>query len=225
MLTPRRSAAAATDPEGISAIDIHPNGRRLVSCGTDPQIKVWNLLPILDPAAEADPNVPRLLATLSEHQGSVMAAAFNHSGHLLASGGNDNAVLLYKLFNTPATAKMGTTFVNLENWRAVGSIRQHRLDVTGLAWSPNDKQLATCGMDGRILVHSIDPDGSTTSTHAIPAQHNGWVKGLAFDPLGRYLASMGRNGIKVWDAQCGWALATHQQAPFERSPETTFRLR
>jgi protein HIRA/HIR1 len=139
----------SADAEGISAIDVHPNGRRLATCGTDPQIKIWNLLPILDAAAEADPNVPKLLAALSEHQGSVHVVAFNHSGTLLASGGNDNTVLLYKLHSGAATSKLGATFVNIENWKTVANIRGHSLDVTGLAWSPNDRQLATCSMDGR----------------------------------------------------------------------------
>jgi protein HIRA/HIR1 len=137
------------DAEGISALDVHPNGRRLATCGTDPQIKIWNLLPILDAAAEADPAVPKLLAALSEHQGSVHVVAFNHSGVLLASGGNDNTVLLYKLHSGAATSKLGASFVNIENWKTVANIRGHSLDVTGLSWSPNDRQLATCSMDGR----------------------------------------------------------------------------
>lgn len=137
------------DAEGISAIDVHPNGRRLATCGTDPQIKIWNLLPILDPAAEADASVPKLLAALSEHQGSALVVAFSRSGLLLASGGNDNTVLLYKLHSGAATSKLGASFVNIENWKTVANIRGHSLDVTGLAWSPSDRQLATCSMDGR----------------------------------------------------------------------------
>ncbi|KAF6253709.1 hypothetical protein COO60DRAFT_393877 [Scenedesmus sp. NREL 46B-D3] len=212
--------------EGISAIDVHPNGRRLATCGTDPQIKIWNLLPVLDPAAEADPEVPKLLAALSEHQGSAHVVAFNHCGVLLASGGNDNTVLLYKLHSGVATSKLGASFVNIENWKTVANIRGHSLDVTGLAWSPSDRQLATCSMDGSIMVFNISADGQQHSpAHKLSGQHHGWVKGLAFDPLGRYLASQGRNGVKVWDASRDWALVTHQKTPFDRAPETAFKNR
>eukprot|EP00883_Tetradesmus_obliquus_P001968 jgi/Sobl393_1/12080/SZX66567.1 len=212
--------------EGISAIDVHPNGRRLATCGTDPQIKIWNLLPILDPAAEADASVPKLLAALSEHQGSALVVAFSRSGLLLASGGNDNTVLLYKLHSGAATSKLGASFVNIENWKTVANIRGHSLDVTGLAWSPSDRQLATCSMDGSIMVFNVSADGAQHSpAHKLSGQHHGWVKGLAFDPLGRYLASQGRNGLKVWDAEAGWACVTHQKTPFDRAPETAFRHR
>eukprot|EP00879_Flechtneria_rotunda_P030193 GHRR01032794.1.p1 GENE.GHRR01032794.1~~GHRR01032794.1.p1 ORF type:complete len:226 (+),score=42.48 GHRR01032794.1:270-947(+) len=211
--------------DGISAIDIHPTGRRLVTCGTLPQIKMWNLLPILDSAAERDPNVPKLLAVLSEHQGSVLVVRFSNSGQLLASGGNDNTVLVYKLSSAPATAKLGSKWVNLENWKTVGSIRGHALDVTGLSWSPSDTHLATCSMDGSILIHAVSPEGQGSLVHSIRQQHHGWVKAVAFDPVGRYLASQGRNGVKVWDLSREWALAGHIEEPFHKAPEAAFRLR
>jgi WD40 repeat protein len=136
------------DAEGISAIDVHPNGRRLATCGTDPQIKIW-----------------KLLAALSEHQGSALVVAFNHNGVLLASGGNDNTVLLYKLHSGAATSKLGASFVNIENWKTVANIRGHSLDVTGLAWSPNDRQLATCSMDGRCAGWTCS-GSSSSSNHS-----------------------------------------------------------
>ncbi|KAF8066171.1 abcG22 [Scenedesmus sp. PABB004] len=208
------------------AVDVHPGGRRLVTCGTAPQIKVWNLLPILDPAAESDPGVPKLLATLSEHQGGVLTARFSHGGALLASGGNDNAVLLYRLAPGPGTAKLGAAFVNLENWRVAAALRGHSLDVTGLAWAPGDAVLASCSMDGTVLLHSVGPDGAAAPLHAIRRDvHNGWVKGLAFDPLGRYLASQGRNGVKVWDVAKDWAPVAHVRDVFDRAPEMAFKLK
>lgn len=219
--------ACTADTDGISAVDIHPSGRRLVTCGSSPQIKIWNLAPVLDPAAEDDPNVPKLLAMLSEHQSDagVQIARFNHSGSILASGGSDNIVLLYKLSPTPASATLGSTWVNKENWRAVGSLRGPSLDVTGLSWSKDDKQLATCSMDGSIYIYSMTAEGQGTLIHTIRNQHYGWVKGVAFDPVGRYLASHGRNGVKVWDVQKDWALAQHMKQAFERAPESAFRLR
>jgi len=143
------------DQDGIGSVDVHPSGRRLVTCGSNPQIKIWNLHPILDPAAEKDASIPKLLATLSEHQGSVLVARFNNSGTLLASGGNDNAVLLYKLHPGPATSKLGSGSkqANIENWKTSGALRGHQLDVTALSWSPDDTQLASCSLDGNISIY------------------------------------------------------------------------
>jgi protein HIRA/HIR1 len=76
------------------------------------------------------------------------------------------------------------------------------------------------------MVFNVSADGTQHSAeHKLSGQHHGWVKGLAFDPLGRYLASQGRNGVKVWDASRDWALVTHQKTPFDRAPETAFRHR
>lgn len=170
--------------------------------------------------------MPKLLAMLSEHRDAgVQIARFNHSGSMLASGGSDNIVLLYKLSSGPATAMLGSTWVNKENWRAVGNLRGPSLDITGLSWSKNDKQLATCSMDGSIYIYTITAEGQGSVLHTIRHQHHGWVKGVAFDPVGRYLASQGRNGVKVWDLEKNWALTHHMKQPFEKAPESVFRLR
>jgi hypothetical protein len=51
-----------------------------------PQVKVWNLLPVADVAAELNPAVPKLLATLADHFAPVNVARFSCGGTLLASG-------------------------------------------------------------------------------------------------------------------------------------------
>lgn len=68
-------------------------------------------------------------------------------------------------------------------------------------------------------------DGKGQLTHTISKEHMGWVKGVAFDPLGRYLATQGRDGVKVWDVQRGWALVNHCKQPFEQAAEVGFRFR
>jgi protein HIRA/HIR1 len=186
---------------------------------------VWSTVPLLDAAAEADTSAPKLLATLSEHQGSVLVARFSRSGRLLASGGNDNAVLLYRLAPGPGGPRLGCRYASTENWRTTGALRGHSLDVTDLAWAPGDSMLATASMDGTVLVYSVTADGAGSLLHSIRGAHHGWVKGLAFDPLGRYLASQGRNGVKIWDISADWAAAGHVRGPYERAPEAAFRFR
>jgi hypothetical protein len=53
----------------VAALDVAPNNRRLATAGANPQVIIWNMAPILDAAAEADPAVPKKLAVLQEHTG------------------------------------------------------------------------------------------------------------------------------------------------------------
>jgi protein HIRA/HIR1 len=46
--------------------------------------------------------------------------------------------------------------VNLEGWRCVHTLRGHHGDVLDMAWSPNDRYLATCSVDNTIIVWSSD---------------------------------------------------------------------
>lgn len=149
-----------TDSGGIEGLDISPNGRRLATCGTEPQIAIWNLLPVLDPAAEADPSVPKALALLQEHPSHVLSVRFSHSGTLLASGSGDGSILIFKQLAAPARPQHGVGFTNIENWRPVpGGLKGHTMDVTGLSWSPGDTYLASGSMDGNVLVWRMDKGG------------------------------------------------------------------
>lgn len=143
--------------DGIAALDVSPNGRRLVTCGSEPQVVIWAMEPILDAGAEANPAMHKKLAVLGEHNGFVLAVKWSHGGHLLASGASDAGVLIYKRSPAPAPAKLGSSFVNRENWRPAGpSLKGHSLDVTALSWLPGDGQLASSSMDGRVIVWAIN---------------------------------------------------------------------
>lgn len=154
--------------DGISGLDISPNGRRLATCGAEPHIIIWNMLPILDDAAEADPDVPKVLAVIQEHQqGSVLTVKFSHSGSILASGANfttDVVVMLYKQMPTAASKNLLVKYTNKENWRPVASLRGHDLDITSLSWSPGDEYLASGAMDGNVLLFKMQPGGSSSSS-------------------------------------------------------------
>lgn len=61
----------------ISSIDVHIDGTRFLTSGADNKAKVWNLLPVLDAKQEEDRSIHRLLATLTDHFGSVNVARFS----------------------------------------------------------------------------------------------------------------------------------------------------
>lgn len=50
------------------------------------QVKIWNLLPVVDVQQELNPVMPKLLATLADHYAPVNVAHFSRDGKRLASG-------------------------------------------------------------------------------------------------------------------------------------------
>jgi WD40 repeat protein len=117
------------------------------------------------------------------HQGAVGSLAFDPFGRMLASGGDDNAVVFWDLQNPDAP---------------VESQSVHRGPVGCLAFDPFGMMLASGGDDGAIVFW----DGRT----GLPlgpafAAHTGGVSTLAFAPDGKRLFSSGKaGGILTWDA-------------------------
>lgn len=61
-------------------------------------------------------------------------------------------------------------------------------DVADVAWSPDDRMLATCSIDNTILIWDVGAGGlSEVMTQPLQTLtgHNGWVKGVAWDPVGK----------------------------------------
>ena len=85
------------DGQPIFSVDVHPDGTRFATAGQDGTIKIWALAPVLEKASEQDESVPRLLATLSGHEGAVNCARWSPDGRLLASGSDDSMVMLWRL--------------------------------------------------------------------------------------------------------------------------------
>lgn len=63
----------------------------------------------------------------------------------------------------------------------------HRLkDVLDLAWSAKDQFLASCSVDNTIIIwNALKFPDIITRINA----HNGFVKGVAWDPVGTFFAS------------------------------------
>jgi WD40 repeat protein len=122
-----------------------------------------------------------------EHRASVQAVAFSADGRLLASGSEDQTIMVWDM---PAL-------------RPCASLKGHRFGVNAVAFSPFGRRVASGGEDGYVRVWNISGEGVWTGYG-----HCGGVNAVAFTDDGRWLVSGGgqygeAGEIKIWDMAHG----------------------
>lgn len=92
------SAMRADDKRvSIFSCHVHPDGSRIATGGLDAKVRIWSTKPILNHAAELSGRPPKSLSTLSMHTGPVLVVRWAHSGRWLASGSDDEIVMIWDL--------------------------------------------------------------------------------------------------------------------------------
>ncbi|KAG0328355.1 HIR complex subunit [Dissophora globulifera] len=92
------------------------------------------------------------------------------------------------------------------------------IDVTDVAWSPENTYLASAGLDSKIIIW----DGRTFDRVITLDQHQGFVKGLTWDPVGKYMASQSDDkSVRIWRIT-DWEVEVEVTEPFSQSSGTTF---
>ncbi|KAJ7253679.1 TUP1-like enhancer of split-domain-containing protein [Mycena haematopus] len=140
------------------------------------------------------------------HTGPVLTVRWANSGKWLASGSDDEIVMIWD-FDPSAKGKIwGSDEVNVEGWRPLKRLPGHESDVTDVAWSPGDRYLASVGLDSKVIIWC----GYTHERLRKLDQHQGFVKGVCWDPVGES------------GTQLDWSLEAEVTKPFEDSPGSTF---
>ncbi|KAJ6466627.1 histone transcription regulator 1 [Mycena vulgaris] len=202
----------------IFSVHVHPDGSRIATGGLDAKIRIWSTKPILSPASELSNKPPKALSTLTMHTGPVLTVRWANSGKWLASGSDDEIVMIWD-FDPSAKGKIwGSDEVNVEGWRPLKRLPGHESDVTDVAWSPGDRYLASVGLDSKVIIWC----GFTHERLRKLDQHQGFVKGVCWDPVGEYLATQSDDrSVKIWNTT-DWSLEAEVTKPFEDSPGSTF---
>ncbi|KAH0834880.1 histone transcription regulator 1 [Lanmaoa asiatica] len=233
-----RDSAKDTKRLSIFSIHVHPDGSRIATGGLDAKVRIWSTKPILNPASEHSNRPPKSLCTLSMHTGPVLTIRWAHSGRWLASGSDDEIIMIWDLdpcvylYNTlpsiihhlwPRNRSgrgkvFGSNEINIENWKPMKRLPGHESDVVDIAWAPEDRYLASVGLDSNIIIWC----GYTLERLRKLDQHNGFVKGVCFDPVGEFMATQSDDKtVKIWRTT-DWGLEAEVTKPFEDSPGSTF---
>jgi WD40 repeat protein len=105
---------------------------RYLATGGGRKIVVW------DCSGKGPANTKPLL--LEEHQELVKQLKFQHHGKLLASGGNDGMVGIWRIEKTKSTLLTSAVFKH---------------PIAGIAWSPNDRCIAVVDEIGTVSVAQV----------------------------------------------------------------------
>ncbi|KAK8853078.1 hypothetical protein IAR55_003779 [Kwoniella newhampshirensis] len=202
----------------IYSISVHPDGTRLATGGLDHKVKIWSTLPILDPEADKDEQNPKLLCTMAAHTGPVLSVRWAHHGRFLATGSDDQVIMIWGIDPDGGGRIWGSDEVNVENWKALTRLVGHVADVVDLAWSRDDSMLASVGLDSKVWIW----DGYSFERLRKLDLHQGFVKGVCWDPVGNFLATQSDDKtVKVWNTE-DWTCVQSVSKPFETSPQSTF---
>uniref|UniRef100_A0A182M5Q8 Protein HIRA n=1 Tax=Anopheles culicifacies TaxID=139723 RepID=A0A182M5Q8_9DIPT len=215
------------DEKSIFSIDIHPSGERFATGGQgcdSGRVVIWNMAPVLNEQAEANKSVPRILCQMDNHLACVNCVRWSGNGLMLASGGDDKLVMIWKktISGSGGIGAFGGGGKSVEHWRCISTLRGHAGDVLDLAWSPQDRWIASCSVDNTIIIW--DAQQFPKIIHVLKG-HTGLVKGVTWDPVGKFIASQSDDrSLKVWKTT-DWSCFKTITEPFEECGGTTHILR
>ncbi|CAK7227617.1 ribosome assembly [Sporothrix bragantina] len=137
-------------------------------------------------------SVTRLAHRIPGHGSAILACAFSPAAsRLLATGSGDH------------TARIWDTETGTPKF----TLKKHRGWVLAVAWSPDGTRLATCGMDGNVILW--DPAtgemvGKEMTGHAKPVLALAWEPYHSMQDGVLQLASASKDGtVRVWAATTG----------------------
>jgi chromatin assembly factor 1 subunit B len=120
------------------------------------------------------------LSTLDRHQSTINCVRFHK--HFLASGGDDGTIIIWEPIDGEFKVK---------------GVLRGPSDCYDLCWSPDGSRIASAGIDSTIRIY----DTRENKCLFVLAQHQHFVQGVAWDPLGKFLCSQSSDrALHVYNA-------------------------
>ncbi|KAJ4828046.1 hypothetical protein Tsubulata_028118 [Turnera subulata] len=202
----------------IFSIDIQPGGERFATGGGDHKVRIWNMKSV-SRDLENTVSTHRLLATLRDHFGSVNCVRWAKHGRYVASGSDDQVILVHEKKPGSGTTEFGSGEPpDVENWKVAMTLRGHTADVVDLNWSPDDLTLASGSLDNTIHIWNMS-NGICT---AVLRGHSSLVKGVTWDPIGSFIASQSDDKTVIIWRTSDWSLAHRTDGHWAKSLGSTF---
>lgn len=149
-----------------------PNGRFLLSGQRDGTASLWNI---------GTPTNPTQLWNNRSHTGQTIAVAYASDGTQFATAGSEGSIYLY------STADDSYPIFN--EYETDGDV------IWDIQFSPDNRYLAAATKNGRIYLW----DHTDHTNPIIWDGHVGDVYGLAFNPDGNTLTTVGADGaVRIW---------------------------
>ncbi|KAF8397850.1 hypothetical protein HHK36_016775 [Tetracentron sinense] len=202
----------------IFSIDIQPGGLRFATGGGDHKVRIWNMK-CAGRDSENDESTQKLLATLRDHFGSVNCVRWAKHGRYVASGSDDQVILIHERKPGSGTTEFGSGEPpDVENWKVTMTLRGHTADVVDLNWSPDDSILASGSLDNTVHIWNMS-NGICT---AVLRGHSSLVKGVTWDPIGSFVASQSDDKTVIIWRTSDWSLAHRTDGHWAKSLGSTF---
>ncbi|XP_068602573.1 chromatin assembly factor 1 subunit B [Brachionichthys hirsutus] len=171
---------------------------RLATAGVDTTVRLWRV--------DAGPDgkaVVEFLSNLARHTKAVNVVRFSPNGELLASGGDDAAILLWKLNDSkepeaPAYQDEEDAQLNKESWSVLKILRGHLEDVYDICWTRDGNFMVSGSVDNTAVMWDVHKGQKL----CILNDHKSYVQGVTWDPLGQYIATLSCDRVmRVYSAQ------------------------
>ncbi|EPY53664.1 hira protein [Schizosaccharomyces cryophilus OY26] len=204
----------------IFSVHVHPDGSRIATGGLDGTVRIWSTEAIRLADGNEELKVHKQLCCMSTHTGTVTSVRFSANGQYLASGSDDRVVIIWH--KEDIIPGIGPTFgsseTHTENWRSYRRLLGHDNDIQDICWSYDSQLFVSVGLDSSIIVWN----GTTFERLKRIEAHQSHVKGITFDPAGKYFATESDDRtIKVWRVS-DFALEKTISEPFNNSPLSTY---
>jgi WD40 repeat protein/serine/threonine protein kinase len=195
----------------VAGVTFSPDGQRLASASYDHTVRTWDATPLT-----SDPLAPHCVM-LTGHKDKVAGVAFSSDGHWLASASWDHTIKLWELSQSgqsrasppagqPSAPGLGA--ITLRH-----TLRGHHGLVTGVAFSPDNRTLASASWDDTFKLWDLQATGGDSLPERLSISVTRRVFSIAFSPDGRLLAIGQDNGIALYDPASGM-----QVPPFKATP-------
>lgn len=191
-------AAEGRQAKRIAAIAFDPARARFAAASDDGSLAVYEI------AGDAAP--ARFWFRKEAHTIAAHGVAFTPDGHVLASGGGDYAIKLWR--------------ARTDDFREIAELWGHQDSVFGVVFAPDGRQLASGGYDRAIRIWDlarlvpqvvidalgvfgievVETPGDEYKTIRMLQGHRGVVEVLAYSSNGAMLASVSKDEtLRLWD--------------------------